>query len=693
MIEDPKLKEFIQSIAPNVQLPSAAELRNRIVDLAKDYGDHITVDYYNVPFLSLMIDGITVKERTWLGVCVGTKGKYRFLRLLEMDNQQSETIADVLVPVVEKLRGMGFIIPAIVTDNATNEKKAVQLLAKKAGIPLFRVACLSHTMNLAIHDVLKDVSGLKDDGFFTEMNTLRDALPIHIRDNKEHMRIRQGCKTRWLSLGGFFSDIVREGRGIRTKISSALAKAIYDKYHFEDFDKCFRVLDKFLKWTESRDAVMVDVWPSIQSALDELDGMNFRQNQYAEGLVRAIQKRFKETADLDMILLGYSFTPEGRQWYKTLLQTRSTTLLLAPEDVTALMQGALSRFHKLIGADPHVVTATWNDYINSPADPFNRSVTLERNWEMFRARTAKAGRKTYSYMPLALIAQVLMNMPCSESEVERAFSRVRNLLANHRYHMKTDLIEARVILGTNKEAMDGIPPAIWYHAAGRETGDESESQADEDEDLEPDDEPQQRFRPPAPVHAAQGFVAGPAAGFRPAPPPIPAPQGSPAGFRPPPRPIPATQGFAPGFGSPPPPIPASQGFGAGFRPPPPPPPIPATQGFAPGFGSPPLPIPASQGFAPGFGSPPPPIPASQGFGAGFRPPPPPPPIPAPQGSPAGFHQHPAPAASGDSDGSSQWTGASIHGRIRGQIPQGADTRGMHIPMKYLPLLGQQPEGQ
>jgi hypothetical protein len=102
--------------------------------------------------------------------------------LLELPNEQSETISDALLQVAHDLPGKGFIIPAVVTDNATNEKAAVRALARKSEIPLFRVACLSHTVNLAVHDVLDLLAGGGKDRFFTEMNTLRDALPTAVRD-------------------------------------------------------------------------------------------------------------------------------------------------------------------------------------------------------------------------------------------------------------------------------------------------------------------------------------------------------------------------------------------------------------------------------------------------------------------------------------------------------------------------------
>jgi hypothetical protein len=84
-------------------------------------------------------------------------------------------------------------------------------------------------MNCAIHDVLNTICRHDKDHSFTEMTTLRDACPTQFRDNPEHMHIRQGCTTRWLSPGKFLTGIVRQSENLRTQIDSAAAPQIFRK--------------------------------------------------------------------------------------------------------------------------------------------------------------------------------------------------------------------------------------------------------------------------------------------------------------------------------------------------------------------------------------------------------------------------------------------------------------------------------
>jgi hypothetical protein len=118
-----------------------------------------------------------------------------------------------------------------------------------------------------------------------------------------------------------------------------------------------QILDEFVKWTETRGAVMIDDLPSIQRTLDELRWLEtpVKPNEDAALFIKAIQARFISTP----LLCSHTLTPEGRQWHGHLLATHSSTLSLPPEHVTDLIRGALSRLQGLIGADEFVLLKPW----------------------------------------------------------------------------------------------------------------------------------------------------------------------------------------------------------------------------------------------------------------------------------------------------------------------------------------------
>jgi hypothetical protein len=52
--------------------------------------------------------------------------------------------------------------------------------------------------------------------------------------------------------------------------------------------------------------------------------------------------------------------------------------------------------------------------------------------------------QSISFVPATEMALILLRMPCSESEVERVFSRLPCLFGGHARHMRDDLVEARL---------------------------------------------------------------------------------------------------------------------------------------------------------------------------------------------------------------------------------------------------------
>jgi hypothetical protein len=59
------------------------------------------------------------------------------------------------------------------------------------------------------------------------------------------------------------------------------------------------------------------------------------------------------------------------------------------------------------------------------------------------------------------MAFILMRMPCSEAEVERVFSRMRQIVSKRSVRIKRDLLEARLILQMNGSKMEsGLRAAL-----------------------------------------------------------------------------------------------------------------------------------------------------------------------------------------------------------------------------------------
>jgi hypothetical protein len=79
-----------------------------------------------------------------------------------------------LKEVVEELKRKDITIMAVVTDNAENEKAAIRGLGELLRWPVFRIPCLSHTLNLGLTDALESLFPGRD--FYAEMMTLYKAI-------------------------------------------------------------------------------------------------------------------------------------------------------------------------------------------------------------------------------------------------------------------------------------------------------------------------------------------------------------------------------------------------------------------------------------------------------------------------------------------------------------------------------------
>jgi hypothetical protein len=144
---------FLKTISPGC-------VRTAIIRRAEEIRAKITPQTEYGHYVSLMADGARDAWRIWFGLCLSTAQYLPFWRVMSEPDQRAITIATRLADIVRELRVKGFIVMTIVTDNAANEQCALRpewlhAVQQQTNVPLFRTPCLSHTINLAIHDFLE----------------------------------------------------------------------------------------------------------------------------------------------------------------------------------------------------------------------------------------------------------------------------------------------------------------------------------------------------------------------------------------------------------------------------------------------------------------------------------------------------------------------------------------------------------
>jgi regulator of replication initiation timing len=445
LVDHPAFKRWVDMIAPGVELPTSPELRQAILGQAQAFRESITPDSVGSSYISLMTDGSTMAGRKWLGVSLATSRAFLFWRALSMKNNEGKTIAQSLADVVKELTAKKFIICAVVTDNASNEIAAVRQLADQSKRPIVRIPCLSHTLNLAAQDFFTVVFG--KDVFPGHLRLLYHALPT-ASEGDAFYGLDSICLSRWLSFGKFVHRLVTKRATAFERLAPGTAAGdILRAYEFDQLDACFEVVNGFMTATESQLSFLDGAfWLALQACYN-LTVLHQKGNIYALPFHEAVRERLTSTADLGQLLLGFLVTERGLNWYHHLPKVAEPGVF-SQRSVRARVQVFLDHFVDVFEANPVLVNQAFDVYLTSMKWPVGQSAV--HFWlSVWEIAPKEFSRNAASYRWMATMALILMRMPCSESEVERMFSRMRIIFGKRSKRIKRDLLEARLVLQMN----------------------------------------------------------------------------------------------------------------------------------------------------------------------------------------------------------------------------------------------------
>jgi hypothetical protein len=218
-------------------------------------------------------------------------------------------------------------------------------------------------------------------------------------------------------------------------------------YRFDQLDACFEVVNAFMTATDSQRSFLDGAfWLAIQ-ACHHLTVLHHRGNKYALPFHNAVRSRLTTTADLGQLLLGFLVTERGLDWYRHLPQAAELGIF-SRDSVRQRVQAFLDHFIDVFEANPGRVNQAFNLYLSSMKWPVGQSGV--HFWlEVWKIAPSQFSRDPASYRWIAVMALILMRMPCSESEVERMFSRMRLIFGKRSKRIKRDLLEARLVLQMN----------------------------------------------------------------------------------------------------------------------------------------------------------------------------------------------------------------------------------------------------
>jgi hypothetical protein len=448
-VDRPAFRDFARGLNPQIELPSASGVREEILAQADRFREGFTPVAAGGRYVCLMVDGSSMAKRKWLAVSVAGGEAFYFWRLLELADNTSEAITAALATVVRELHLKRFVVCAAVTDNASNEILAVKNLPGVTGYPLVRVPCMSHTLNLAVHDFFTDVFG--KNVFETDLQAFYEVLRRGSRG--DHFRgLSSPCRTRWLSFGALVERIVAEyDDALRLFGDSSHIAQRFRGYNFPELDACFRVVNALMTWTESKHSFLDAVWSAALEALGKLAALHSHGNSCAAHFQRAVCDRLFRTADVGQLLLGYLITERGLAWYRGLPPYPQPNGFCC-SSVWSMIGEFLRFFVNLFDADCERFMRAFHVYLSRAVWPTHQPVV--QFWNGLSACSPTCfSEEPASYQLIAEMALILMRMPCSEAEVERVFSRMRDIVGKRSLRIKRDLLESRLVLQMNGPTM------------------------------------------------------------------------------------------------------------------------------------------------------------------------------------------------------------------------------------------------
>jgi hypothetical protein len=371
--------------------------------------------------------------------------------MLQLDDFRGATICESLADVVTELTDKHFILCAIVTDNAANEIHSVRELADRARLPIVRIPCLSHTLNLAVQDFFTALFG--KNVFVDDLRELYSALPTRAQHDAFY-GLDSICPTRWLCFGGFVEQIARKyGLACHMLAPESGAGRVLRKYQFAELSECFRIANCFMTATEGRGSFLDGAWSLALRALGGLKRLHDAGNRYAHGFIGAVRNRLTTTADLGQLALGFLVTERGLGWYRGLLPDGQLSGVFSRVSVRDLVTHFLDHFVRVFGANPHSFSLAFHVYLDGLEWPAGQApaVFWDATWKLNEfAHTPEPA----SYRWLAEMAFILMRMPCSETDVERVFSRMKVMVGTRSRRIRRDLLEARLMIQVNGPALE-----------------------------------------------------------------------------------------------------------------------------------------------------------------------------------------------------------------------------------------------
>jgi hypothetical protein len=430
-LDNVNIKKFLTSISQNLKLPSIKTLKDMMathsMDLVAAFPRTSDGDY-----CSLACDGSSKLGKLWFSINLFYNGEVHFLTLVTMKKQDAHSIANELSKVTDELRKRGLTVTAITNDNASNEIAAVNEIKEysvqnKCGIPILRIPCLAHTLNLGLHDFFKSEPTLENN--IQDLKRVLDGAPAGSILRKAPRFV----ETRWYSiheLVHFIANNYQEIHEFVLKARSLTHITVLENVNWIDLNYCLDIFGRFLAIVEANGESMTNIFPALHDTYENFRIAHNTRNMYAKKLIDKITSRLLISEEWPIITVSFAFTPKGIKYMQELDHNDN----FYRDIYNGAMRGLLI-LGNAFKFPIDILSAQFHEVLRSPIDSFI-NIPPYKYWKQRHISDKIEFQTKY----LNDLGRRIVQFPVSEASCERLFSHLKNLAGKHRWDLSEDMV-------------------------------------------------------------------------------------------------------------------------------------------------------------------------------------------------------------------------------------------------------------